>query len=74
MEKPKVEIIRELLEAEESCILEYGTEGDMLTDADLGRLVGLKSATAGQYRSKIKFPAVRPRLAAYLKTRAANGN
>lgn len=76
-ERRKSTLIRELLEAEKSCIIEYGTVGDMLSDSELGRLVKLQSATAAQYRARLNLPSFKPRLRAYLKERkerAANGD
>lgn len=69
------ELLRELCDAERSCIIEYGTEYDMLTDAELGELVGISTQTTRQYRWVVGVPSLNRRLAAYRLERAAkNGD
>ena len=69
MPPEKVEIIRAMIEAERSCILEYGTEFDMLSDADLAEYLFLSPVTVLNYRSRIPAPPITKRLKAYRRER-----
>ena len=67
----KVDKLRELLEAERSCVVEHGTEEDMLSDFDLGEYLYLSPLTVYNYRAKIQALSMKQRLQAYRKERDA---
>ena len=68
----KQQTLAEMIEAERSCVVGFGTEFDMLSDSELAHYLDLSIGGITSYRGKQHIKCPKSRLKAYRKEREAS--